>query len=132
MSNAVLSQLEVVRTPIAVVFMHLPRSFLSLLAVPWVSLPFVIAADRRYQFDIRNGVVNPDGFARSAILVNGVYPGALITANKGDRLLVNVTDHLTDPTMRRSTSVVSKFADKLIRRLSHSTTNVINSTGMVW
>ena len=50
--------------------------------------------------------IAPDGFTRSAELVNGVFPGPLLTANKGDTITVNVTNSLFDSTMRRSTSIV--------------------------
>ncbi|KAF8589375.1 multicopper oxidase [Ramaria rubella] len=49
--------------------------------------------------------ISPDGFQRSAEVVNGVFPGPLLTANKGDSITVNVTNSLFDPTMRRSTSI---------------------------
>jgi iron transport multicopper oxidase len=50
--------------------------------------------------------IAPDGFTRSAALVNGQFPGPLLTAEKGDSITVNVHNNLADPTMRRSTSVV--------------------------
>lgn len=50
--------------------------------------------------------ISPDGFTRSATLVNGGFPGPLLTANKGDSITVNVHSNLADPTMRRSTSIV--------------------------
>ncbi|KAK7024890.1 laccase 2 [Favolaschia claudopus] len=55
--------------------------------------------------DIVNGHVAPDGFSRSAVLANGTFPGPVITANKGDTLVVKVNNKLTDNTMRLSTSV---------------------------
>ena len=69
-------------------------------------LPSALAVDRVYQFNVANGLVSPDGFSRQAVLVNGIYPGTTITANKGDRLILNVTNNLSDPTMRRSTTIV--------------------------
>lgn len=53
--------------------------------------------------------IAPDGFNRSSALVNGQFPGPLLTANKGDRITVNVNNRLTDPTMRRSTSIVCRL-----------------------
>ena len=50
--------------------------------------------------------IAPDGFKRSASLVNGMFPGPVLTANKGDSITVNVHNRLADPTMRRSTSIV--------------------------
>jgi iron transport multicopper oxidase len=47
----------------------------------------------------------PTGFTRSMVTANGQYPGPPITAIKGQTLRVTVNNKLTDPTMRRSTSV---------------------------
>nr|BAE53770.1 hypothetical protein [Termitomyces sp. NS/Mg] len=55
--------------------------------------------------DIVNANVAPDGFERSAVTANGTYPGPLITLTKGDFLRVTMHNRLTDPTMRRSTSL---------------------------
>jgi iron transport multicopper oxidase len=55
--------------------------------------------------NIVNTRLAPDGFTRSVITANGTYPGPLIKANKGDELRVTVNNRLTDPTMRRSTSL---------------------------
>ncbi|KAF8479910.1 laccase 17 [Gautieria morchelliformis] len=49
--------------------------------------------------------ISPDGFKRSAELVNGMFPGPVLTANKGDLIQVNVKNRLLDPTMVRSTSI---------------------------
>ncbi|KAF8229613.1 laccase [Tricholoma matsutake] len=54
---------------------------------------------------IRNAVISPDGFDRSAVLPGGTFPGPVIRGNKGDRFQINVVDHLTDATMLRSTSI---------------------------
>ncbi|KAG5641679.1 hypothetical protein DXG03_004443 [Asterophora parasitica] len=70
---------------------------------------------------ITNGIVAPDGFNRSAILVNGKYPSPLITWKKvrftilskslnsnpaqGSKYQINVENGLTDPTMERGTSI---------------------------
>lgn len=75
----------------------------SLAAATLFSTAF--AADVKYQFNVVNAAVSPDGYSRQAVLVNGIYPGTTITANKGDTLYVNVTNMLTDPTMRRSTTI---------------------------
>ncbi|QRV94974.1 Multicopper oxidase [Ceratobasidium sp. AG-Ba] len=58
-----------------------------------------------YDFRIRNVRVAPDGFNRSVVSVNGLVPGTLITARKGDTLRINVTNELTDATMRRATTI---------------------------
>jgi FtsP/CotA-like multicopper oxidase with cupredoxin domain len=42
-----------------------------------------------------------------AITPNGGVVGPLIRLNKGEDFQVNVINKLTDPTMRRSTSIVS-------------------------
>jgi len=63
------------------------------------------AVTRRITLDIVNGPVAPDGFTRVGVLANGTFPGPVITANKGDTLVVKVNNQLTDPSMRRSTSI---------------------------
>ncbi|KAJ7166988.1 laccase [Mycena filopes] len=52
-----------------------------------------------------NAVVAPDGFSRSAVLANGVVPGPLIIANKGDQFNLNVINSLTDTSMLLSSSI---------------------------
>ncbi|KAJ8592036.1 laccase [Rhizopogon salebrosus TDB-379] len=54
---------------------------------------------------IANQVIAPDGFPRSATLVDGTFPGPLITAQKGDTFSINVINNLTDNTMFKVTSV---------------------------
>ncbi|KAF8073914.1 laccase [Lyophyllum atratum] len=54
---------------------------------------------------IKNVVISPDGFTRSTVLANGIFPGPVIRGDKGDRFKINVIDSLTDPTMLRSTSI---------------------------
>lgn len=55
----------------------------------------VFARIRHYTLDIGNGLVSPDGFERSAVTVNGITPGPVLIATKGDTLIVNVTNSLT-------------------------------------
>ncbi|KAF8151840.1 laccase 2 [Mycena galopus ATCC 62051] len=57
--------------------------------------------------DIRltNKQVSPDGFSRSAIVVNGIFPAPLIQAFKGESFRLNVIDDLTDTSMPRATSI---------------------------
>ncbi|KAJ7686168.1 Cu-oxidase-domain-containing protein [Mycena rosella] len=55
--------------------------------------------------NVGNAQLAPDGFSRSTVVVNGQYPGPPILVNKGDSLSVTVNNRLTDPTMRRSTSL---------------------------
>ncbi|GLB41415.1 putative multicopper oxidase family protein [Lyophyllum shimeji] len=54
---------------------------------------------------IKNVYIAPDGFNRSTVLADGIFPGPVIRGNKGDRFKINVLDRLTDPTMLRSTSI---------------------------
>ncbi|KIK78247.1 laccase [Paxillus rubicundulus Ve08.2h10] len=54
---------------------------------------------------IRNEVIAPDGFRRSATLANGVYPGPLIRAQKNDQFVIQVFNRLTDDTMPLDTSI---------------------------
>ncbi|TEB24804.1 laccase 17 [Coprinellus micaceus] len=63
------------------------------------------AADVNYVFDIVNVNIAPDGFSRPAVLVNGAFPGTLIEATPADTLHITVNNQLTNPLMRRSTSI---------------------------
>ncbi|KAG9310885.1 laccase [Chiua virens] len=59
---------------------------------------------------VANKCVAPDGFPRVAILVakggeEPTLPGPVISGNKGDRFLINVTDELTDTSMLTGTSI---------------------------
>ncbi|KAF9482102.1 laccase 16 [Pholiota conissans] len=65
----------------------------------------ISAADVDVVFNVDNTQVAPDGFTRTGVIVNGVFPGTLIQANKDDTLHIAVNDQLTDPTMRRSVSI---------------------------
>ncbi|KAI1506049.1 multicopper oxidase-domain-containing protein [Biscogniauxia marginata] len=51
---------------------------------------------RRYEFNISRGMIAPDGYEKSVILVNGQYPGPLIEANWGDYIEVKVNNHIED------------------------------------
>ncbi|KAG5651439.1 hypothetical protein H0H81_008643 [Sphagnurus paluster] len=68
--------------------------------LPWLSA--VHAVDINYNFNLVNAPIAPDGFSRSGVLVNGVFPGTLIQASKNDVLHVTVNNQLTDSTMRRA------------------------------
>ncbi|KAJ7827250.1 laccase, partial [Mycena olivaceomarginata] len=52
-----------------------------------------------------NAVVSPDGFSRSAVTANGIAPGPIITALKGEEFNLNVINALTDHTMLLSSSI---------------------------
>nr|Q12717.1 RecName: Full=Laccase-5; AltName: Full=Benzenediol:oxygen oxidoreductase 5; AltName: Full=Diphenol oxidase 5; AltName: Full=Laccase IV; AltName: Full=Urishiol oxidase 5; Flags: Precursor [Trametes versicolor]AAC49829.1 laccase IV [Trametes versicolor] len=54
---------------------------------------------------ISNADVTPDGITRAAVLAGGVFPGPLITGNKGDEFQINVIDNLTNETMLKSTTI---------------------------
>ncbi|KAI0030477.1 Cu-oxidase-domain-containing protein [Vararia minispora EC-137] len=75
--------------------------YAPLLAIASVAL----AKTESVTLDIVNAQIAPDGFVRSGVTANGIYPGPLISANKGDRLVVKVNNKLTDHTMRRSVAM---------------------------
>ncbi|KAF8586682.1 multicopper oxidase [Ramaria rubella] len=64
-----------------------------------------LARVRHYTLNVADGLVAPDGFERSAVTVNGITPGPILIATKGDTMIVNVTNCLRDPFMRRSTTI---------------------------
>ncbi|KAI0317678.1 laccase lcc6 [Amylostereum chailletii] len=82
--------------------MRLTQSFSVLLASLAVK---VYAATVTQNLAISNVNLSPDGFARSTVLVNGVFPAPLISGNVGDRFQLNVTDSLTDTGMPVVTSI---------------------------
>jgi iron transport multicopper oxidase len=55
--------------------------------------------------NITNVFLQPDGFNRSTVVAQGVFPGPLISASKNDHFQINVVDALTNNTMRESTSL---------------------------
>lgn len=67
------------------------------------------AATVNLNWELAAKTISPDGFDRTAALVNGQYPGPLLKANKGDTIFVNVNNKLNDPNMRRSTSIVCLY-----------------------
>ncbi|KAM5544799.1 hypothetical protein V8D89_001697 [Ganoderma adspersum] len=54
---------------------------------------------------ISNADISPDGFTRAAVVVNGVFPGPLITGNMGDHFQLNVINQMTNHTMLKTTSI---------------------------
>jgi len=52
---------------------------------------------RTYDFTVSRGVIAPDGYERPVLLVNGAFPGPLIEANWGDKIIVNVHNNITNP-----------------------------------
>ncbi|KAJ7599678.1 laccase [Mycena floridula] len=80
--------------------MFTSKAFFSLLLAV-----FSLAVDVNVTFNIDNTVVAPDGFARAGVIVNGIFPGTLIQAQKNDVLHITTNNLLTDPTMRRSLTI---------------------------
>ncbi|CAI2187080.1 5042_t:CDS:2 [Funneliformis geosporum] len=65
---------------------------------PFVHYPFTDKpVTRFYNFTLKKVKLSPDGFERTVWSVNGQYPGPIIRANKGDQIVVNVTNNLGDP-----------------------------------
>ncbi|KAH9963477.1 laccase [Lactifluus volemus] len=54
---------------------------------------------------IANKVVSPDGFTRLATLVNGIFPGPIIRAQKDATFSLNVEDRLTNGALDLGTSI---------------------------
>ncbi|KAF9445699.1 multicopper oxidase [Macrolepiota fuliginosa MF-IS2] len=54
---------------------------------------------------LANKDISPDGFTRSASLINGAHPGPVITANKGDQIKINVVNQLSDPNQERGATI---------------------------
>lgn len=52
---------------------------------------------RRYDLTIARGTIAPDGFERSAILINGGFPGPTLEANWGDTFEITVHNNITGP-----------------------------------
>ncbi|KAJ9119375.1 hypothetical protein QFC24_005846 [Naganishia onofrii] len=72
--------------------------------------PAVVFKD--YELVIDNSAVGPDGFWRSSTVAGlpgqpGTFPGPAITANRGENLRIKVRNQLVDPTMRRSTAILT-------------------------
>lgn len=49
---------------------------------------------REFNWDIEYTAGAPDGFHRRMTTINGMYPGPLLEANKGDVIVVHVNNHL--------------------------------------
>ncbi|KAH8902464.1 multicopper like protein [Coniochaeta sp. PMI_546] len=50
---------------------------------------------RHFELVISEGQGWPDGVVRDMLFINGKFPGPLIEVNRGDRIVVNVTNHLS-------------------------------------
>ncbi|KAL0954254.1 hypothetical protein HGRIS_005382 [Hohenbuehelia grisea] len=81
--------------------MFFPASFVTLALAAYAQA----AIGPKATLNVVNKVIQPDGFSRSATLVNGVFPGPLIRGNKGDRFQLNVVDQLNDTTMPLETTI---------------------------
>jgi FtsP/CotA-like multicopper oxidase with cupredoxin domain len=46
---------------------------------------------------VKRGVIAPDGYSKSVILINGQFPGPLIEANWGDTIQVTLHNQITGP-----------------------------------
>ncbi|KAJ7513126.1 laccase 3 [Mycena galericulata] len=68
-------------------------------------LPSVFAAQVIFNLDIVNTQLAPDGFVRDTVVPNGIFPGPTFMVNKGDSVVIHTHNKLTDPDMRRSTSI---------------------------
>jgi hypothetical protein len=65
----------------------------------------------------------------STVVANGVFPGPLITGNKGDQFQINVEDNLSDTKLDTVTSVVSKVPWERFRYDEHSfSTGTVSSS----
>ena len=52
---------------------------------------------RKYNFTISRGVLAPDGYQRSLIMINGAFPGPPIEVNWGDTIQVTVNNNIFGP-----------------------------------
>lgn len=62
-----------------------------------------VRAQEPIVFNVANKPLDPDGFNRSTVVVNGQFPGPLITANKGDTVFVRIS--LPSPTLLETSHV---------------------------
>ncbi|KAK4447445.1 multicopper oxidase-domain-containing protein [Podospora aff. communis PSN243] len=63
---------------------------------PYVNYPNT-GVIRTYDFTVSRGIIAPDGYERPVLLVNDAFPGPLIEANWGDKIIVNVHNNITGP-----------------------------------
>ena len=52
---------------------------------------------RSYTFNVSRVTLQPDGFSKDMIVVNGAFPGPTIEANWGDEISVTVQNDITGP-----------------------------------
>ena len=53
---------------------------------------------RTYQFVVEERMGAPDGVEKRMLVVNGQFPGPTIEVNSGDRVVVNVTNKMSNAT----------------------------------
>nr|BAO09161.1 laccase4 [Agaricus brasiliensis] len=75
--------------------MYFTLHFTSLLL--WVAATFAETIGPTGSITLSSKDISPDGFKRSASVINGGHPGPVITANKEDNIKINVVNQLTDP-----------------------------------
>ncbi|KAK0656277.1 laccase with copper binding domain [Cercophora newfieldiana] len=67
----------------------------------WDNNPYVhypnTGVIRTFDFTVSRGIIAPDGYERPVLLVNDAFPGPLIEANWGDKIIVNVYNNITGP-----------------------------------
>jgi FtsP/CotA-like multicopper oxidase with cupredoxin domain len=82
-----------------VLYIHIPASFKEALKMLQMLGVFFIAAVVQcavveYDLTYSRQIASPDGFAKSVIVVNGLFPGPTLTATRGDTFRVTVRNHL--------------------------------------
>ncbi|KAJ7438294.1 Cupredoxin [Mycena galericulata] len=63
------------------------------------------AAGPSASIEVVNKAISPDGYSRTAVLADGLFPGPLITGKKRDRFQLNIVDKLTEEDMLTDTSI---------------------------
>ncbi|CAG8596092.1 5991_t:CDS:2, partial [Diversispora eburnea] len=63
-----------------------------------LKIPDSSITTRQFSLNLTRTDLAPDGYTRVVWTSNGKYPGPIIQANKGDRVIINVSNHLVDPT----------------------------------
>ncbi|KAI0018816.1 multicopper oxidase [Xylariomycetidae sp. FL0641] len=69
---------------------------------PYQDIPFT-GVTRHYEFNISRGMIAPDGYEKSVILVNDQYPGPLVEANWGDWIEVKVNNNIDEEMLEGTT-----------------------------
>ncbi|KXN87841.1 Laccase-4 [Leucoagaricus sp. SymC.cos] len=78
------------------------RSFLQFTTFVSLSVAYALGATisgKAGTLTLSNQRISPDGFTRSASVINGIHPGPVITLNKGESASLNVVNQLTDEAM---------------------------------